>query len=291
MKNRVLLLLFAFVLAFTGIQAQQTVGRRESLERFMRTTTYVVLEQNPMLMYNSEIKSTVEKNWDLTKFEFVTFSTEDFEKARMDSTKSFLIVNKVFYEKDKTKAKYNYLCVELGGDYEFVRQMPDIASVPIAYDDVDEEYYDYKLGILCRFLQNHIKLTLEHPELNSKNIIKYYYTHMAADIHDKTLYLLKSDLAKDVNTEAKIKAIYPYKFKIVTREEIKAAIDNRDENVVLLHKVGPEGTKRKARCYVALLGASDAQLYYFGWHMISDKKPEGLLTSDFKKLSKAKKKK
>jgi len=116
---------------------------------FIAATTYVVLENNPLLQYNSVIKETVEKHWDITPVEFVTFSSKEFEKVRMDSTKSFLIVNTVYYERDKTKAKYKYLCVELGGDYKFVRQMPDIASIPIAYEDVEEDVYAYKLGMMC----------------------------------------------------------------------------------------------------------------------------------------------
>ncbi len=285
--------LFIIAILFFGfyaLNAQQAVGTPEQLDQFFNTTTYVVLENNPMLQYNRVIKETVEKHWDLTKFEFVTFSTDEFEEARKDPNKSFLIVNLHFYEKDKTKAKYKYLCVELGGDYKFVRQMPDIASVPIAYDDVDEEYYAYKLGMLCRFLQNHINLVKEHPELNSKNILKYYYKNLTADVKDKVLYVTKDDLPKSLNTEEKIKAIYPYDVKIVSREDIKAAIDNKDEKVVFVHKVGPEGSKRKARCYNSIVGAADAQLYYFSWHMISDKVPEGLTPKDFKKLAKAKKK-
>jgi hypothetical protein len=275
-----------------NLQAQQTVGRPESLERFKTTTTYVVLENNPMLEYNTEIKETVEKHWDITKYEFVTFSTEEFDKARMDPSKSFLMMNTVYNDKDETHSKFKYLCVELGGDYEFVRQMPDIASVPVCYEGVDEEFYSYKLGILCRFLQNHIKLTTANPKLNKKNIIKYYNKTMAADIHDKILYLVDTDLSPEVNTAAKIKAIYPYKFAIVNRDSIEAAIDRHDPNVVLLHKVGPENKKKKGvRCFKAILGADDAQLYYFSFHMISDKKKEGLLASDFKKLAKAKSKK
>jgi hypothetical protein len=289
MKKSVIIgLLIAFSASLFG---QQTVGTPEEIERFFKTTTYVVLENNPMLEYNQIIKKTVQKHWTLTPVEFVTFSTEEFEEARMDPTKSFLIRNTQYYERDKVKVKYDYLCLQLGGDYKFVRQMPDIAQVPIAYNGIEEEYYGYKLGMLCRFIQNHVELTKANPELNSKNIIKKYYNKQMADIHDKTLYLIKDDLTPEVNNEKKIKAIYPYKFKIVTREEVKEAIDRQDKNVVFLHKIGPESSKRKARCYKAIVGAGDARLYFFSWHMISDKKKEGLLAKDFKKLAKAKKKK
>lgn len=278
----------ALVVGFFMSQAQTSVGTPEQIEQFLKTTTYVVLENNPMLEYNILIKETVEKHWDLTKFEFVTFSSEEFDEARMDPNKSFLIVNKMYFERDKTKAKYNYLCVQLGGDYEFVNQMPDIAQVPISYDGMEEDTYAYKLGMLVRFLQSHIKLTQEHPELNSKNIFKYYYKNITAEVKDKTLYVTEGDLAKGFGIK-EVKAIYPYKVKLVTKEEVKAAIDNHEEDVVFVHKVGPEGAKRKARCYNTIVGAADAKLYYFSFHMISDKAPEGLTKKDWKKLAKAKK--
>lgn len=281
-------ILLLFTLSFLVNQAQTSVGTPAQIEQFLKTTTYVVLENNPMLEYNIFIKETVEKHWDLTKFEFVTFSSDEFDVARKDPNKSFLIVNKMFFEKDDTKAKYNYLCVQLGGDYEFVNQMPDIAQVPISYDGIEEDYYAYKLGMLVQFLQNHIKLTQANPTLNSKNILKYYYKNATADIKEKTLYVTEGDLAKGFGMN-EIKAIYPYEVKLVTKDEVKAAIDKNEDNVVFVHKVGPEGGKKKARCYINIVGAADAKLYYFSWHMISDKAPEGLIKKDWQKLAKAKK--
>lgn len=287
--KKTLAIAFASAL-FCNAQAQQAVGTPENLQRFKNTTTMVVLDNNPLLEYNFKIKETVEKHWNINKYDIVTFSSADFEKARKDSTKAFLMRNTVYNDRDKTKSKFDYLCVELGGDYEYIRQMPDIASVPICYNGVDEASYGYKLGLLCQFLQNHIKLTTENPKLTSKNILKYYNSQMA-DIHDKTLYLVKEELNPDLNTEAKIKSLYPYKFKIVSREEVEAAIDRHDPDVVLLHKVGPEGTRKKeVRCYKVIVGAADARLYYFAYHMISDKNKEGMLAKDFQKLAKAKKK-
>ncbi|MBR6083088.1 MAG: hypothetical protein IKP62_09205 [Salinivirgaceae bacterium] len=287
--KKTLAIAFASAL-FCNAQAQQAVGTPENLQRFKNTTTMVVLDNNPLLEYNFKIKETVEKHWNINKYDVVTFSSADFEKARKDSTKAFLMRNTVYNDRDKTKSKFDYLCVELGGDYEYIRQMPDIASVPICYNGVDEASYGYKLGLLCQFLQNHIKLTTENPKLTSKNILKYYNSQMA-DIHDKTLYLVKDELNPDLNTEAKIKSLYPYKFKIVSREEVEAAIDRHDPDVVLLHKVGPEGTRKKeVRCYKVIVGAADARLYYFAYHMISDKNKEGMLAKDFQKLAKAKKK-
>ena len=282
-----LVVLVILLLNFNNVFSQQTVGTHAQLEHFLRTKTYVVLENNPLLEYNSIIKETIKKHWTLTKYEFVTFGKKKFNRVRMDTSYSFLIFHKVYFDKDKTRAVYNFLSLELGGKYKFIKQMPDLCSVPVSYVDVDEDFYNYKMGLIVRFIQSHIRLTLKHPELKSSNIIRYYNKN-TSNIHDKTLYVTKNDLTKDVNTLAKIKKIYPYKVVIATRKEIKQVIDNHDKNAVILHKVGPEHSKRKARCYNTILGANDAKLYYFSYHMISDKKPEGLLVKDFKKMAKAK---
>ena len=93
-------------------------------------------------------------------------------------------------------------------------------------------------------------------------------------------------MASDVNSAARIRKVYPHEIKMVSRDDIREAVINKDEDVVFLHKVGPEGTRMKARCYKILIGASDAKFYYFDYHMINDKNPDGLLGKDLKKIGK-----
>lgn len=280
------ILVFSLFIGFAAVAfSQGTVGTSEQLQRFLRTKTIVMLESNPFLEYNLIMKSTIEKHWDLTEYEFDTYTKERFEELRYDTTLSFLVLQKVNFENDKTRAIYQFLTVVLGGDYEFIVQMPDIAQVPLSYEDVEESEYIYELGVLIRFLQEHIKLTLNNPDLKKGNIINYYNKNMHS-VKSKTLYVLADELGTKVNSLKKIKKVYPYDVKIVTDEEVQQAIDNRDENVILLHKVGPGPKNKKARCWKVLIGASDAKLYYFDWHMISDKKPDGFLESDFKQLAK-----
>jgi hypothetical protein len=108
-----------------------------------------------------------------------------------------------------------------------------------------------------------------------------------ADVKGKTLYLVEDEVAYEIASEAKIRAIYPYDVKFVEREEIKNLIMAGDENAVFLHKVGPEGKKLEARVYKILIGAADAQFYYYDYHKASDKNPDAFLSDDFKRLNKA----
>ncbi len=281
MKKLLALLIFTGLVVSAG--AQGYVPSRADVNTFFTTKTLVVLENNPLSEYNDIIKKVMQQEWTITEFDFI--SEKDFEAKRMDAQYSFIYMSHVTFEKDKTDASYRFLHLSLGGDYYRLNEMPDIASVPLAYFAVEEDRYAYKLAILVRFLQNHAKLIHERPEIISANVLKHYNDNIK-DIKDKTLYLLKEELAPSVNTEAKIKKIYPYKFKLVTPEDIETAIRNRDPDVVFLHKVGPEGTKKEARSYKIIIGAADALFYYFDYHKISDKNPDGLLESDFKNLVK-----
>ena len=274
---------FIFLVLCGVTMPQNYVPSREDVEAFYTTKTLVVLEDNPLMEYNYIIKKVMEQEWTITEYDFI--SSGEFEEKRKDPQYSFIYMAQVTFEGDKTDAAYRFLHLSLGGDYFRMNEMPDIVAVPLAYYNVEEDDYAYKLGILVRFMQNHAKLIRENPEIISANVFKHYNDNIK-DIRDKTLYILESELSNEVNSAARIKKVYPYKFRIATEEEIEQAIEESNPDVVFLHKVGPEGTKLNARCYKVIIGAADANFYYFNYHNVSDKNPDGFLESDFKNLVK-----
>jgi len=279
-----IVLLFILGIAFKFGYSQNYIPSVDELNSFFSTKTYVVLETNPIASYNFKIQDAVKNHWTITDYEFISY--KKFEEMRTDPKCSFLIMTQVVFDKDKTKVRYNFLHLLLGKDVKKFEDMPDIAAIPLSYTEVDEEYWVYKLGTIVRFLQNHVKLIKNKPELISENIFKYYNTNMK-NVKNKTLYLVKDELEETINTEAKIKKVYPYNVKIVDRETIEEAIDNGDEDIVFLHKVGPQGSRLRARCYKILIGASDAEFYYFNFHnIIKGKRPDAFLKKDLKKLAK-----
>lgn len=281
--RKIVFILIMMLLPIASIFSQDYIPSRDDINSFYNTKTLVVLQDNPLLEYNSVIKEVMNQEWTITEFDFISFT--EFEELRSDPQYSFLYMTSVMFDNDKTDARYRFLHLSLGGDYYRMNQMPDIASVPLAYYSVDEDNYIYKLALLVRFMQNHALLIKEKPEIVSANVFKYYNNNMQ-DIKTKTLYVLEEELSKEVNSVARIRKVYPYKFKIVSKDEITEAIKNRDNDIVFLHKVGPEGTKLEARCYKIIIGAADANFYYFDYHRISEKKPDGLLEEDFKKMAK-----
>ena len=270
------------LVSFSLLVSAQYVPTPEDLDHFLTTKTLVVKDKNPINTYDAEIEEVMANEWNITEYEIIPFS--EFEEKRQNPEFSFLFLATVVFENDKLNARYRFLNVSLGGDYFHIGMMPDLVSVPVSYSNVEDESYNYKLGLLVRFAQQHLRLIHANPEIISNNVFKHYNDNMK-DVKQKTLYLLEDEMANDVNSTSRIKKVYPHDFKLVSREEIRQAITDRDENVVFLHKVGPEGTRLKARCYKVLIGAADASFYYFDYHMINDKKPDGFLSKDLKKIS------
>ncbi|MDR2037041.1 MAG: hypothetical protein LBQ60_03875 [Bacteroidales bacterium] len=282
MKALIYTLFISFFLSGPLFSQEEYIPTESEIKHFAKTRTMMVLEENPMCEYNLILNDIVPDEWKITPFDFISW--KKFETQKTDASLSFLLMNKVKFEKDKSNANYLFMSLVLGGKTKSLSDMPDLCSVPLAYFGAKEETYMYKIGIFLRFIQSHIQVITQDPSVASKNIFQYYNKNIQK-LEGKTLYLIAEELAKDVNTEAKIKKVYSGPFKLVTREEIQQAIADRDPDVVFLHKVGPGKRQNNAQCFKILVGVDDAQFYYFDHHKISEKSPDGFLASDFKKLS------
>jgi len=285
-KKAVLFVFYVFISSLLLADDVHTPLTTEHLQQFFKSTTYVVMDDNQLSDYNIKVQDAVKKYCTITPTQFI--SQDEFQKKRMDSKNSFLILSDVVFTGDFLQAKYSFFSLLLGGRYQVIDQMPVLGAVPISYSEAPQESSMYKIGAILKFLQAHMLRLKANPELVKEEIYKMYNNDQQT-IKDKTLYLVKEEMSNDLNTDSKIKAIYPDKFKFVSRDELEEAIDKNEEGVVFLHKVGPEGTKKKARCYILIIG-TDSKLYYFDWHMITDKKPDSMLDDDFKKILKFKNK-
>jgi len=257
--------------------------RKDDIETFLKNTLYVVKDNNPMSEWSIKIEEAVKQGWTLTKVEFI--NDTEFEKMRGDMDKSFLVRIKVRYPDDKVRAFYEFMTFTNGAAVKDVVDMPEVCSIPLGYDAVNQDSWSYKLLSFVRFAQNHIKLIADNPSLISSNPLDYYNRNIA-DLKDKEIWMVERDLAPDMRTIAKIRDAYKGVVRIVKPEDIEQAIAEKKDNVVFLHKVGPEGTRMQARIYKTLLGAGDDKIYYFDYHMWSKSKGDGFLKKDFKRISK-----
>lgn len=264
--------------------AQNSVPTSADYDAFNDTKTIVVLDDNMMSDFNSKIKSVMKAEWTPTEYEFL--ANKSFPTKMSDPSYSFLLTTTVTYPEDKTKAKYIYLSLLMGKEKtKKVNNLPDLISIPLAYSNRSDVDYTYKMASFVRFILKHVELMKQNPKLISKTPLLYYNKNIKT-LKFKTLYVVKEDVEKELRSEAAFSKAYAHKFKFVTEAEVTKAIENKEKDVVFLHKVGPGNNKMETRCYNMIIGADDDEIYYFDWHMVNKKTPDALTAKDLKKMSK-----
>ena len=281
MKKLLLAVLFgAVTLSVYAGKYKPTV---DDVNTFLKNTTYVVLESNQISSFNLKIKEVIERNWTLTKFEFINAAR--FEQMRKDRDKSFLVLVNFKYPEENMSVNYTHFSAVNGSATSKITDMPEVISVPVSYAKVDDAEYAYKLEGIVRFIQQHI-IALKSDPLLLKNDMLEPYSKNAFKIKDKELWLTEKDLVKDMRDIKAHRKAYPYVIKVVNNEDIEDAIASKNDNVLFVHKVGPEGQRMQERVYKMVFSANDGMLYYYDMHRISGSKGDGLLEGDLKKIAK-----
>jgi len=268
-----------FLVFYTMASAQIKFANSSEIKTFLKSKTLVVLDEAPFSLFNETLKAAMAKFWTITPYDFITM--EDFEKKNAGSSYSFIMLSEAQQKEDGVLCTYNFLNLILGGSSD-INKMPDLGSVPLSYTEVDEETYLYKLGGILIFMQNHVIYASEHPSIVPKLINK----DSGIDIKTKELWLLKDELPSNFNTIEKIKTVYPNTVKIVTKEDIKKAIEDKNSKVVYLHKVGPNGTLVGGKCWKFLVTANEGEVLYYEGHKVDASNQDAFLEKDFKSIAK-----
>jgi len=277
MKNLIPVSLLLICLPFV-ILAQIKTPDKEKVDVFLKSKTYVVLEDNPFSAFNAFVGDGFSGVWKITPYEVISY--EEFEKKMGDSRSSFLFVSQVQMGKSEM-FDYSIINLVLGDASKNLNKMPELCIVPVSYAEVDEESYEYRFPALIKFIEYFIRHAEKNPGKDIQQIVK----ENASELKNYELWFAQNDLASNVNTLEKIKKYYPFAVKITTAEEIEQAITENNPKVAFLHKVGPEGTVTgSATCYKFIITAKDGRPLYFGNHKTGTGKPDAFLDEDFKNM-------
>ena len=252
-----ILTVFSFILSHS-----QVIPDEDRIDHFYRTKTLVVRNANQMNFIDGPMKEAMESEWNINEWETLPYN--EFAEKRGDTNYSFLYFSNIIFEKDRDNVAYKFLNLLLGGEEE------NLLSIPVTYDRLEESSYTYKMVALVRLMEGLINAIQNNPDVNIINV----YSRVNKNTHlvrDKTLYLRTFELSRNRNTEEKIREIYPYDFKLVSRKEIEEAIAQKNNDVVFMHMVGPADTDPESRCYKVLLSAGDPKIYYFDFFSLSTK--------------------
>lgn len=282
--KQIILLFLAIVTTISTIaQIKVPIGTPDEINKFYKTTTYVVMKSEFMSDYNVAIKHAVEKFWTITPYKFIKAS--EFEKLRHDDDKSFIVVNIAYFDGDDTK--FEFMILSLGGSkYKTVDDMPTLCAVPLCYyGDEDEEKYTYKIGAMVKHCQTHVEICHKHPELKKETVLDYYISN-SSNPADKKLYLLKDEISEDLRSNSALKEAYPYEVELVTAERIEELINENDDKALIALIINPFEGSGHQYCFKIIINVKEGLIYYYDFQKLK-KNTIGYITSDdLKKLSK-----
>ena len=257
---------------------------QETLQLFLKSKTYIVLEDAMFSQFNEAIGEAAQKHWKITSYEVINLTK--FESINKNPQTSFLMVVMGEYTGIGKNAKYDMLTLVMGHKSGDINKMPEILSIPLAcYIDensnADEEDYGYKLGGILEGMQYAVKNILTQ-KLNLTNL-KSSLNAFSKEVKEMELWLTKNDLSENFNTIEKIQAVYPYKVVITSAEAIQQAIDEKKSNVAFVHQIGNRAVKNSI-CIKTVISCADGKILYGDFHTVSAKEPNGLLLKDFENL-------
>ena len=281
MRNTILILSILLIPFVSKGQAKFATS--DQIAAFFNTKTLLVLDDDPFSPGNIELEDAFKKFWKITPYEIIKM--DDFESKRKNPAFSFVMISQASYTEHEQVTNITLLNFVLGGKATSFTAMPDLGSVPLSLREDEDESYGYLIPLLVQFIQSQTRYMNNNTDVQFKNMPDHYNTS-TKDIKTKELWVPQSALTADVNTAEKIKAVYPYKVKITTTEEIEKAIEQRTENVLVTHIVGPVPGSTQGKCWKMILSAKDGKCYYTSEHFVNEDRPTGLLEKDFKAFAK-----
>jgi hypothetical protein len=260
-----------------GSLANNPLATKEQIGRFKNSTTCVVMDEG-MSFFNAPIKAAVEKYWKATKYEFI--NQKEFEKRRSDPKYSFIVMVQGEYDKDPGGVSYSFMSLLLGDPSGDLKKMPEFCAVPLAYTGDLESDYEYIIPEVVKFMQIHVKNLEKDRFLISLNGLRYYNK---TGYKDKILLLNKEKMAPDADSPEKIKAVYPYDFKLVTPEEMQKELADNPANKLIHFHVGPYEDTGAGKCFDMIFD-SDGNLYYYSFRKVTNDNPDGFNLNDFSNI-------
>ncbi len=263
------------------VYSQSPFPTADEIKGFYGTETLVVLENTMFSTYNAFIKSAMKEHWEITPYKFI--SVDEFNTMREDPAYSFIVMTETKFDKDKSGAVYNFINLLLGKDVGRIEDLPEMCAIPLSFAGEADMEYGYKVGIVLRFMQTHVRHLSEDPGITGKRYLKYY-NKFIPDLADKTILLGEEDLVQELRSESVLNSLYDNDIRMVNEDEIRDAIINKQENTLVLHMVGPESDRAGGMCFKMLIGTDDGMIYFYGEHKITPKNRKGLLVNDLKRI-------
>jgi len=238
MKNRFFILVLLLITS-NIINAQFGYGKLEDIQKIKEIPLFVVLEKesDDTKDYNIALKNAFEKNWNFTS-EIRIISNEEFKKLNIKANKGkYAYFTKVVHKGDNgfSLIKSKGLITTHDFTLSIIKNKKHIHSM--MYPSLIPNEADFKF--IIQQTQFYLQGRVDYKSgKKSKKDMLGELSAKAGTLKNRILLLDKEDLTPQLIKD--IEKIYPFKYKITTKDEIDLAILNNNGDMAYI-KVVPVG--------------------------------------------------
>lgn len=281
MKSIKILTITLLALFITGSSFAQGnfFSKKEDLKDLNHKTLMVVLENNSLI--DITLKNAVEKEWELSKYEFCNL--EEFDKIKGDSSYYFLIRVKGIFKKEREPA-IEFLSLLKGGPegVKGVDAMYDVLSLPFQPVDDGDGYILPYIDAYIKVIQAHVLRVQRHKIAASMGI--GWYSNRLSEIKNKKVLLNENDLSDLLNKE-EVNNMLNGHGNVVDEDAVYEALDNEARETLVSVCIAPRVEQQGSYCYKMLLSTDGHELFYYRKQKVNANNPKGFLPDDVKKIA------
>lgn len=273
-------MIFFIILLVSIVEAQIVSPKLENINKLKKTTTFIVLEDNPFLQFDAYIKQLSEKNWDITPYKFININ--EFEKICTNPNYSFLLIVDGEYTLGTKRLNVDLLTLVLGDKSGNINKMTEIISVPLSTLDEDGEYevdYGYKIIGIVNAINHLLKNITE--EIKSINDFSQYLSENKEKVKKYTLLIDKQSVANDINTEQTLKKYYSHDIRLSEQTTINEAINVQKSNHAFVHTIGKLGNYS----IQFIIDCQTGEILYNSYRLANNSNQLGLTKEDLKAIN------
>ena len=275
-------LLFSFILFSLAVQSQKIddflVYDQKEIDKFLKSTTYVLLDQHKESDYSLALTEAVKKHWKITKFEIIDKST--YLVYVKDKTKSFLTREYITGYKDLIS-----LNLFMGGQRQLSTKGKLLATVKLKHYTATDHQFLYKMPTIVQNIQWQVT-TIKNLGIEGENGFQTYFKSQRHIKKSRTLYVLNEHLTSKVKSLEDMKKYYKYDVTLVEQEQLKRAINEQDTNVIYLSIVAPTKNWSGQKGYYRVYSANDGETLIKYNRSVSSSAPLGVTGYDLKTFNK-----
>lgn len=280
MKRMIIALILFLVSTFLFAQGRVTT-RKYRLADFPDKVTQVVLSGSEMLQ--GALRQAVVDKWTASPFEFCTL--EQFEKRMTDEGYYFLIVTENRF-KDEEGPGLLFLSLLKGGKeaaQEGIGGLHEVISLPVQAAEGGTGRELVFAGALVKAVQEFTLAAMDSEKVAYEGA-EWFNGRYRRLGKMKQILLADEDLAPEVEN-ADLMRFLDADCRLVKADDADAEYLSGAFNTLVSYTVAPLVPSKGSRSYVMLVEAESEELYFVGWHKITERKGAGITLDELKQIA------